>query len=141
MGFEIWRNIFGVPARESDSDKSQSPGECKSCAETNAQGLVPRAGDGGAGRMRERDGLCKCGHLVGNQFSPLPFIHPAPAFAIYTRPPVEIIPLSFSPISSWQKKKEKKKKKKLAHRKDCNVRSSMSLQGCLNFQYVKRKDE
>lgn len=46
-------------------------------AETNARGLVPRAGDGEAGRMREekRDGLCKCGHLVGNQFSPLPFIH------------------------------------------------------------------
>lgn len=64
-------------ARESDSDKSQSPGECKSCAETNAQGLVPRAGDGEAGRMRgeKRDGLCKCGHLVGNQFSALPFIH------------------------------------------------------------------
>lgn len=55
---------------------TKSPGECKSCAETNAQGLVPRAGDGEAGRMRgeKRDGLCKCGHLVGNQFSALPFI-------------------------------------------------------------------
>ena len=30
-GLEISRNIFGVAARESDSDKSQSPGECKSC--------------------------------------------------------------------------------------------------------------
>lgn len=75
------------------------------CTETGAG--ATRSSDG----VGQGDGLCKCGHLVGNQFSALPFIYGL-AFAIYTRPPVEK-PLQFLALRSG-KKERKKKKKKLA---------------------------
>lgn len=100
-------NIFNAPARASVWQKSEPGGmqiaHRDECTETGA-GATRSSGGVGQG-----DGLCKCGHLVGNQFSALPFIY-GPAFAIYTRPPVEK-PLQFLALRPSKKERGKKERK------------------------------
>ena len=82
---------------------------------------------GGWSEERTRRVVCKCGHLVGNQFSALPFICGS-AFAPSTRgPPVER-PLQFLLCYTRRREKERGKEKR-GGRREKKLASSLRGSG------------